>query len=519
MAVEFAGSEDFQQWLEEQLEAGRPRELAVALAARAALRALPGIGDADDETLVDIALPVLRATLTSAVAARCTAGDVIRAARSAALSARSAADSAYYAARSADYAGLSAAYSAARSAHSAADSADPAARSAYSAADSADSAALSAALSADAADAARSALSATRSAAYAALSADARHRDGDTGIATAFAPALWHDAGMPQGLATGLERLEAFFARDLTTWGFWNHWYRSHLEDGAPISWDLQEAVARIPNEHWEQTDERDSWDKVAKHIAGLITDIEARFVVQRAPLAETIVFDEAEGKFFREAIPVVQPDLLETTLGLIADSLKDALGGNGLLPGCWEEERLRRMLKDYSHDPQRIEMECVTVHKRIQAKLGGELPESDEIVALSDTLLTAALDIRAHHPEVAEARSKRGAQAAREATPEDIVVGRAALLQIEVVLREDFRVDYYEDAEEVLDALEAGEVPAEDAVTRAANRSAKMWQFAKGFGRGAGAVGGTAAGIVAINEAVPYLYQMWRFLAPFFGL
>ena len=74
---------------------------------------------------------------------------------------------------------------------------------------------------------------------------------------------------MPDGVATGWARLSDFFDANPAVWGFWHRWYRAHLEDGPPLDWKLQEAVALIPDEDWEAGPER---------VAARIAEIEARF-------------------------------------------------------------------------------------------------------------------------------------------------------------------------------------------------------------------------------------------------
>ncbi|MCE8439544.1 hypothetical protein [Rhodovulum sulfidophilum] len=66
--------ESAQAWLK-----GQPHQVQVAFAARSALRALPAIAQANDATLREIALPVLRAILTSGVAGTCPTPEVMRA--------------------------------------------------------------------------------------------------------------------------------------------------------------------------------------------------------------------------------------------------------------------------------------------------------------------------------------------------------------------------------------------------------------------------------------------------------
>ncbi|MBL3594209.1 hypothetical protein JMM63_01200 [Rhodovulum sulfidophilum] len=84
-------------WLKDQ-----PHPVQVAFAARSALRALPAIAQANDATLREIALPVLRAILTSGVAGTCPTAELTRSADAAATSGTSVASpSAAYAAAAA----------------------------------------------------------------------------------------------------------------------------------------------------------------------------------------------------------------------------------------------------------------------------------------------------------------------------------------------------------------------------------------------------------------------------------
>mgnify|MGYP001795576742 CR=1 FL=1 len=239
---EITDEESARAWLKD-----RPREVQVAFAARAALRALPGIATEGAATLNRIALPVLRAILTSTVSTVRRTDDVKTAAESADLSA------------------LSADYSAASAALSAAAAAVPSALSAYSAADSASSAAESAVLSALSADSAD--LSAPLSAAWAAADRDAGNLGAKESPDLVFHYTLWPEAALPEGLDGALAELQSFWAKNPQTWDFWARWYAGMLA-GTPLPWDLQEAVALIADEDWDAGPER-----VAKRIREIEDD------------------------------------------------------------------------------------------------------------------------------------------------------------------------------------------------------------------------------------------------------
>ena len=252
MTLPIHDEESAREWL----EGHDSREEVVGFAARSAMRALPAIGAEDNATLGAIALPVLRAILTSAVAAKIPTPEV----RSAALSAYSAADSAASAALSADSAALSAALSAdsaALSADSATLSADSAALSAARSADSAADSALSAALSNRSV---RSVRAAAADSAYSAADVDAKRVE-ELSIEFLFDAPLWPEGGLPEFFADDFARLRDFWRVEPDTWGFWERWYDGML-NGAPMPWGLQKAVALIPDDIWE-----DGAEAVAERI------------------------------------------------------------------------------------------------------------------------------------------------------------------------------------------------------------------------------------------------------------
>lgn len=233
--------------------------MVVAFAARAALRGLPGLGGADDATIRDIALPVVRAILVSTLAAKVPSAKVTSAANSAAQSADLVANGADFSTNAAAYSAKSAAYSAATSAsYSTSDSVNCKAYSVNSIAYFANSAANSASSVARVA---------ANSAAFAAITIDANGPLASANATAVFDLPLWDAVAMPEGLAKNLDALRAFWGRDPQVWGFWARWYEGFLT-GKPLDWGLQEKIALIDPDKWEKGPER---------IAELIAEIEAR--------------------------------------------------------------------------------------------------------------------------------------------------------------------------------------------------------------------------------------------------
>jgi hypothetical protein len=226
----------------------KPREVQVAFAARCALRALPTIATEQQPIRSEIALPIMRALLTSGWASQRPAPSaqdisVHRATHSAAHAvARHAASSAT---RSASAAVASAATVAA------AGRASAAAR------------AFSAAIRSVNSDAAMPFVLAA--------SKDASDLDAEESASLIFSYRLWREGLIPEAAKSGLDALSSFWRKDQATWSFWQRWYEAMLE-GHPLDWDLQREVALIPDEDWK---------KGPKHIARLIEEIEARFALK----------------------------------------------------------------------------------------------------------------------------------------------------------------------------------------------------------------------------------------------
>jgi len=258
-------------------------------------------------------------------------------------------------------------------------------------------------------------------------------------------------------------------------WRFWADWYQGLL-DGKTVDWDLQRQIALIPSE---------DWDKGAEHIAAKIAEIQTKFLAAKAPLAETVEFNLETNKFRVVPIPIVNAALLGNTLAQIADALDDALAdpANGLQETSLETRVLRRTLTRYGNDPQRIEMDFVSVAVglRHQVEVSQDLPASSQLMALRHALEEGALAIRATHPEVAENRAIRATQALRELSPaqKQMLSNTLPLLEeiSEGVMGEDFKEDVTTLVNDALLPVStaAPRLPGVDASQRIFGRAAKM--------------------------------------------
>jgi hypothetical protein len=211
---------------------------------------------------------------------------------------------------------------------------------------------------------------------------------------------------------------------------------------------------------------------------------MEAAFLIGKLPLAERVEFDFEAARFRVVPIPATKPGLLGATLAQVADALDDALANpsNGLTERSREARVLRRMLERYGNDPQRIEMDLVSVVGSITRQITtDDLPASAEILALSDACDQAARGVRATHPEVAENRRILSGQAWRELPDEDKAQLRDALPVLEAISDADLAEEWRADIPALInDAIgpvpdTAPRLPGADTATRVGSRVAKM--------------------------------------------
>lgn len=195
---------------------------------------------------------------------------------------------------------------------------------------------------------------------------------------------------------------------------YWREWYLGYLT-GSNIDWKLQQEVALISDEVWDQG---------PSAVALAIEEIKAQKLQDRLPQAETIDIDPETGLFTATPVPVQNTPLMGTFLSRVADSLGDALQGNNALNDRSREVKvLERTLSRYSNDPQRIEMDFTSIAVGLRRQLNDtrDLPQSEDNLALLEAVEDAVKGIRAAHPDVAENRITLAQQAMKELPPDQI--------------------------------------------------------------------------------------------------
>jgi len=360
--VEIKSRKSAVAWLE-----GKPREVHVAFAARCALRALPGIGWAGEARLGDMALPVLRAMLTSGVAAVGPTPEIRQAAPPAALAATSAADS---------VAGLAA--SAARSASVAV----VACFAADSAADLAATAGADLAAAADPVPSSSASADSSFGAYSAGFCADAAALEKDR-PELVFRLRLWPAEPMPEGLDAPLARLTAFWEAEPATWGFWRDWYQGML-DGRPMDWALQTRIALIPDEDWQ---------KGPAHVAGIIRTLR---VNRQTEVAPPLVRDEDAGVFRVASENEVSDGTLSFARDRIALALENALarGANGLTEEAYETITIRTALERHPDNASILATSFYDACLSLQKNIGDSYPEDTSLINLKNALYATSEEI-----------------------------------------------------------------------------------------------------------------------------
>ncbi|WP_299602170.1 hypothetical protein [uncultured Tateyamaria sp.] len=219
---------------------------------------------------------------------------------------------------------------------------------------------------------------------------------------------VWTDAELPPVLATNHMAFLSFL-NEHQDWAFWLSWY-SQMWDGTFRDWDLATKVALIPNEVWEGE------DAVAK-VAEAIREIEARLLIDRLPQVEE-VFEEAGGWYNVRTTGFDSNRLIDSIENRVRFTLDLAVRSNAcdLNEMSTAAKVLRHALDNCLDDPNAVEQFLRRASDMIRARMAdGSFANDDELDMLVATLDELALQLRADHPDVAQAVDARASQRFKE--------------------------------------------------------------------------------------------------------
>lgn len=288
-------------------------------------------------------------------------------------------------------------------------------------------------------------------------------------------PALWAGTKVKNDAEKYWASVRAKLQKAPEKWAFWLKWYEAILE-GRPLPWDLSFAIATELTEA--------DWEAGPEHVQGRIKEIEQEFLQRQLPVAETVEFNDETQKFHAVPIPIENAGFISTLMQRTADAVDDVLGAkNGLREESHEVRKLRRTHARYGNDPQRMEMDYTSVATslRRQIRETGELPDSEDNLALLEALEEGALGLRAHHPKIAANRETLARQKFRNLKPEHIALLEESLPVLvgisEGQMAEDFANDIPRLINDAITPLPSGAppLPGADETTRIFSRVSKM--------------------------------------------
>ncbi|NVK15252.1 MAG: hypothetical protein HWE35_13875 [Rhodobacteraceae bacterium] len=248
------------------------------------------------------------------------------------------------------------------------------------------------------------------------------------------------------------------------SWSFWRDWYQSFL-DGKPLDWEIQRRVAKI--EYWV-------WDAGPQAVADEIERIQAEWLAEQLPQADRVNFDSTTGLFFSQQVPLNAVGLVETTLKQVEFARSVAANSNcGFNSNSTSWMYIEFTLDSCRDDANAIEQNLEIARQDIIEGFKDNTYQPDaKLTALEQVLDRAVTDLRAHHPDVAEAweaRIKHKLKLAK-AEQKQLIVEKAT--ELIVVSQEKLGAEFQLDAKTISET--SGEVQS-GAIRRFFGRVAQM--------------------------------------------
>jgi hypothetical protein len=220
------------------------------------------------------------------------------------------------------------------------------------------------------------------------------------------------------------------------------------------------------------------------KTVATEIKRIQAEYRIRTTPLAETVEINPDTYLFRAVPIPIQNAPFVGALLGQMSDALEDAVqGANGLNERSREVRVLTLPIARHGNDPQRLEMDFTSVVSglRRQIRDTAELSDSEDNLALLETLQDGVRGLRATHPDVAANRELLAVQTLKELDVADKALleeAKPVLIALsEDIMAKDFAADIPALLNDPMGPLPDGapRLPGADPATRIFNRTAKM--------------------------------------------
>ncbi|UWR91265.1 hypothetical protein K4K96_11140 [Phaeobacter inhibens] len=215
-----------------------------------------------------------------------------------------------------------------------------------------------------------------------------------------WAAPLWADSEIPGEFEEAFRSFEEVASHALSPWSFWHLWLLGRLT-GVEVDPLLQKRIAQI---------EDFAWDAGPEAVAIEIDRIQAEWLAEQLPQSDQVSFDSATGLFFTQQVPLDAVTLVETTLKQVEFARSVAAKSNcGFNSNSTAWMYIEFTLESCRGDANAIEQNLEIALQDIIGGLKDSTYQPDgKLTALEQVLDRAVTDLRAHHPDVAEAWEAR---------------------------------------------------------------------------------------------------------------